>query len=95
MDQNGSDSGINNSPEIGKDKAARQAGFSQAQAPEDPAGGPQVLIEEAEEEKEARKTSTRSTRRKTGGDGLKGLRDKVTPSLHGRSSAMLGMDGAR
>jgi len=95
IDQAGNVKYVTTASDTNVNKAAAQVTASRTQVLEDPAGGPAVLVEEAEEEQEARKMSTRSIKRKTGSDGLKGLRDRVTPSLHGRSSAILGMDGAR
>lgn len=82
-------------------KASQQAASSRQQILDDKTnGGPRVLVEEAEEEKEARRMLRRSTRRKTGSstpqtDSLKGLRDRVTGSMHGRTGGIIGMESGR
>lgn len=82
-------------------KAAQQAAASRQQVLDDKRnGGVHVLAEEAEEEQEARKVLRRSVRRKTGSstpqaDSLKGLRDRVTGSMHGRTGGIIGMESRR
>lgn len=98
---NGSITGTPGTPVSGSlEVPTRQALESREQVLSDKHnGGPRVLAEEAEEEDAAaRSLLTRSMRRKTGSltpqsDGLKGLRGRVIGSMHGRSSAILGMDG--
>lgn len=82
-------------------QAARQAAASRQQVLDDKRnGGIRVLSEEAEEEQDARKRLRKSTRRKTGSstpqaDSLKGLRDRVTGSMHGRTGGIIGMESSR
>lgn len=99
VDSAGNAQSVTSTANVDGNIAAKQAAASQAQVLEDPAGGPKVLLEESVAEQEARRISTRSPRQKAGSDGLKGLRGRVTPngtgSLHGRSSAILGMDSSR
>ena len=82
-------------------KAAQQAAASRQQVLDDKRnGGVHVLAEEAEEEQDARKVPRRSTRRQTGSstpqaDSLKGLRDRVTGSMHGRTGGIIGMESSR
>ena len=93
------DSSVINSPATDVSKAGHQAAASQRQVWEDKIeGGPQIIQEEREEEKDAIQKVARSPRRKTGsidpkGDKLQGLRDRVTGSLHGRSTAILHTEG--
>lgn len=81
--------------------ASEQAASSRQQILDDKAnGGVHILVEEAEEERDAIKTIRKSTRRKTGSstpqtDSLKGLRVRVTGSMHGRTGGMLGMESSR
>ena len=90
---------MTNSPATDTTRAAQQAAASQQQVLDDKENeGLRILEEENMEEKESRQKPTRSGRRKTGsfdpkGDSLKGLRDRVTGSLHGRSHAILHADG--
>lgn len=82
-----------NSPKIDLDQAQLQAHVSQKQVLEDTAnGGPQILKEEEREEQEVRHNPRRSMRRKSGFDA-KSISDRVTGSLHSRSSAILHADG--
>ncbi|KAI9876778.1 MAG: hypothetical protein M1830_005723 [Pleopsidium flavum] len=82
-------------------KASQQAASSRQRILDDKRnGGVRVLVEEAEEEREARRTLRKSTRRKTGSstpqtDSLKGLRDRVTGSMHGRTGGIIGMESSR
>ena len=82
-------------------KAAFQAASSRQQVLDDPKdGGVNILAEEAREEKEVRNTIRRSARRKTTSslspnDSFKGLRDRVTGSMHGRTGGIIGVDSNR
>lgn len=84
-----------------KGKAELQAAGSRQQVLDDRKdGGPQVLIQEAAEEKEARSLLRRQGRRRTASslsqtDSLKGLKDRVTGSMHGRAGAIIGMESNR
>lgn len=81
-------------------KAELQAAESRQQVLEDKDnGGAEVLMDEAREEKEVRTMLKRTTRRRTtnsisGTDSLKGLRDRVTGSIHSRGG-ILGMESNR
>ncbi|KAL8696810.1 MAG: hypothetical protein Q9224_002607 [Gallowayella concinna] len=82
-------------------KAELQAAGSRQQVLDDKkGGGPQVLIQEAAEEKEARSLLRRAGRRRTASslsqtDSLKGLKDRVTGSMHGRAGVLIGMESKR
>ena len=82
-------------------KAALQAASSRQQVLNDPRdGGVDVLAEEAQEEKEVRTTIRRGARRKTASslspnDSFKGLRDRVTGSMHGRTGGIIGVESNR
>jgi len=81
-------------PNIPEGKAALQALGSRQQILDDQAGGGvQVLLEEAAEEREAQRVLRRSPRKKTVSQAssvpLKGLRDRVNTSLHGKASGVL------
>ena len=59
-----------------------------------------MLIQEAIEEKEARSLLRREGRRRTASslsqtEGLKGLKDRVTGSMHGRAGVLIGMESNR
>ncbi|KAK4988551.1 Sphingolipid C4-hydroxylase sur2 [Elasticomyces elasticus] len=89
-------------PSIPEGKATHQAIGSREQILDDGAGagGASVLREEAAEEKEAQRLLSRSLRKhkpsiSTPAAGLKGLRDRVNGSLHGRGSGVLGMESGR
>lgn len=78
-------------------KAERQATESRQQVLSDITdGGPQILKDEAREEKDAswamlkRRTPTSVTQ----ADSFKGLRDRITGSLHGRTRGVLGMESS-
>ena len=79
-------------------KAEQQAAGSREQVLEDSRnGGIQILQEESYEEKDARATLRKNNRRRTGSsltpaDSLKGLRERVTGSIHGRTGGILGME---
>jgi sphinganine C4-monooxygenase len=100
-DANGSTiaSSVINSPATDLKKANGQAAASQRQVLDDMTeGGPQIIQEEVAEERDAIQRLPKSTRRKAGsidpkGDSLRNLRDRVTGSLHGRSTAILHADG--
>ncbi|KAL9598540.1 MAG: hypothetical protein Q9219_004442 [cf. Caloplaca sp. 3 TL-2023] len=83
-------------------KAELQAAGSRQQVLDDAkSGGKQVLVKEAEEEKEARSFLKRSGRRRTAGnslsqtDSFQSLKERVTGSMHGRAGALLGMESKR
>lgn len=81
-------------------KAEQQAADSRQQVLDDTNdGGPDVLMDEAREEKEIRTMLKRSTRRRTtssisGTDSFRGLRDRVTGSLHA-GGGIIGMESSR
>ena len=58
-----------------------------------------MLAEEAQEEKEVRSMLRRSTRKKATSisqtDSFKGLRDRVTGSMHGRPGGIIGMESSQ
>ena len=82
-------------------KAEQQAAGSREQVLEDSRdGGKRILIEEAQEEREAQNIIKRSTRRRTASsltqsDGLRGLTERVTSGIHGRTGGILGMESGR
>lgn len=82
-------------------KAEYQAAGSRQQVLDDKKdGGIAVLKEEAREEKEARTVLKRSSRRRatssvSQADNFKGLRDRITGSMHGRTGGILGMESSR
>ena len=82
-------------------KATLQAASSRQQILDDEiAGGPSVLAEETYEEIEAKNSVRRSPRKRatsalSAKDRLGGLRERVTGSMHGRTGAILGVDGGR
>lgn len=59
-------------------------------------GGPQVLKDEAREEKDASWAmfKRRTPASVTQADSFKGLRDRITGSLHGRTRGVLGMESS-
>ena len=83
-------------PKAPQGKAELQAAGSREQVLEDEQyGGKSVLLEEAEEEREAQKAMRQSNRRRTASsltqsDSLRGLRERVT--AHGRTGSLLGME---
>ena len=83
-------------PKVPAGKAELQAAGSREQVLEDTQnGGRRILVEETQEEKEARCVVRRSNRRRTASsltqsDGLRGLRERV--SIHGRTGGILGME---
>ncbi|GAB7353204.1 hypothetical protein MBLNU459_g3727t1 [Dothideomycetes sp. NU459] len=86
-------------PAIPVGKAELQALGSRQQILDDKeGGGPEVLAEEAAEEKEAQRVLRRSPRKKTVSAPsvpLKGLRDRMNTSLQGRGSGVLGVESSR
>ncbi|KAK4690344.1 sphinganine C4-monooxygenase, partial [Lecanoromycetidae sp. Uapishka_2] len=91
----------NRQPQPPAGKAELQAAGSRQQILDDKKdGGPTVLADEAYEEKEARKTSLQTPRKRatsamSAKDSFKGLRDRVTGSMHGRTGGIIGVDGSR
>ena len=78
-------------------KAERQAAESRQQVLGDISeGGPQVLKDEAREEKDASwaMLKRRSPASVTQADSFKGLRDRITGSMHGRTRGILGMESS-
>lgn len=88
-------------PQPPSGKAALQAASSRQQILDDEnAGGTSVLAEETYEEIEAKNAVRRSPRKRatsalSAKDRLGGLRERVTGSMHGRTGAILGVDGGR
>lgn len=82
-------------------KAEYQAAGSRQQVLDDKKdGGIDVLKDESREEKDARTVLKRSTRRRatssvSQADSFKGLRDRITGSMHGRTGGILGMESSR
>lgn len=81
-------------------KAEYQAAGSRQQVLGDKDGGIDVLKDEALEEKDARTLLKLSTRRRatssvSQADSFKGLRDRITGSMHGRTGGILGMESSR
>lgn len=81
-------------------KAEYQAAGSRQQVLDDKDGGIDVLKDESREEKDARTVLKRSTRRRatssvSQADSFKGLRDRITGSMHGRTGGILGMESSR
>lgn len=77
--------------------AERQAIESRQQVLDDiTEGGPQVLKDEAREEKDASwaMLKRRTPASVTQADSFKGLRDRITGSLHGRTRGVLGMESS-
>lgn len=77
-------------------RAERQATESRQQVLGDITdGGPQVLKDEVREEKDASwaMLKRRTPASVTQADSFKGLRDRITGSLHGRTRGVLGMEG--
>lgn len=92
----------NRQPQPPAGKAELQAAGSRQQILDDKKdGGPSVLAEEAVEEREAKASLRRGPRSRatstlSAKDSFKGLRDRVTGgSMHGRSGAIIGVDGSR
>lgn len=87
-------------PSIPAGKAELQALESRQQVLDDKVGGgPSVLAEENAEEQEAQRVLRRSPRKRnissTPSAGLKGLRDRMNGSLHGKASGVLGVESSR
>ncbi|KAI9759717.1 MAG: hypothetical protein M1835_000321 [Candelina submexicana] len=82
-------------------KATQQAAGSREQVLEDRKdGGFGIVLEEAEEEKDAKLASRRTARKRSSGSTMqagnfKGLRERVNGSLHGRTGARLGVESSR
>lgn len=91
----------NTLPQPPAGKATLQAASSRQQILDDEnAGGASVLAEETYEEIEAKNSMRRSPRKRatsalSAKDRLGGLRERVTGSMHGRTGAVLGVDGGR
>ncbi|MCJ1265775.1 hypothetical protein MMC22_005655 [Lobaria immixta] len=90
----------NQQPAAPAGKAEYQAAGSRQQVLDDKDGGIDVLKGEAREEKDARTALKRSTRRRatssvSQADNFKGLRDRITGSIHGRTGGILGMESSR
>ncbi|KAI9887116.1 MAG: hypothetical protein M1823_001106 [Watsoniomyces obsoletus] len=86
-------------PKIKSGKAAKQARESRMQVLQDSAnGGPEVLVKETIEEKEATAAVRRSTRRSltspSQSGSLKSLKDKMHNSLHGRGGTIIGLESS-
>lgn len=87
-------------PTIPAGKATKQAAASREQVLQDAeGGGPTVLAEEAEEERNAEISLWRSARPKMSStpsaSSLRSLRDRVNGSLHSRGGAVLGVESNR
>ena len=85
-------------PRVPAGKATKQAIASREQVLEDPyAGGPRILAEEAEEEREAQISLRRSPRKRTASSsaGLKGLSGRVNTRLQGRGGGVLHTESSR
>lgn len=82
-------------------KAEYQAAGSRQQVLDDKKdGGIDVLQDEAREEQVAKTALKRSTRRRaqssvSQADSFKGLRDRITGSMHGRTGGILGVESSR
>lgn len=91
----------NRQPQPPAGKAELQAAGSRQQVLDDKKdGGASVLVDEAHEEKEACNASKWTSRKRTSStlsakDSFKGLRDRVTGSMHGRTGGIIGVDGSR
>lgn len=87
-------------PEAPAGKAQLQAAGSRQQILDDKKdGGVSVLADEALEEKGARAAVRRRPRKSTTSslptrDSFKGLRERVTGSMHGRTGGIIGVDGS-
>ena len=96
-----SDSSATSLPQPPAGKATLQAASSRQQILDDEnAGGAGVLAEETYEEIGAKNSIRRSPRKRAASalsakDRLGGLRERVTGSMHGRTGAILGVDGGR
>lgn len=87
-------------PQVPAAKAEQQALSSRQQILDDKiGGGPSVLAEEDAEEQEAQRVLRRSPRKRnissTPTAGLKGLRDRMNTSLHGKASGIIGVESSR
>ena len=87
-------------PAAPEGKAEAQAAGSRQQVLDDSSsGGPETLIQEAREEREAGMYSKPSMRHRTrssfgtqADDALRGLQERVPSNRHGRTGSLLGMD---
>lgn len=92
---------IDQQPAFPLTKGEIQVAESHQQVLEDnEGGGYDVLLEESREEKDARRLLSRDRRKNTtnsisGTDSLKGLRDRVAGSMHGRAGGIIGMESNR
>lgn len=91
---------VNQMPHPPNGKADLQASGSRQQILDDKNfGGSSVLIEEAQEENQARDLARRSPRKRSTSalskDGLLGLKDRMTGTSHGRTAGIIGVDGSR
>ncbi|KAF2485765.1 fatty acid hydroxylase superfamily-domain-containing protein [Neohortaea acidophila] len=84
-------------PRIPRGKATQQAISSRQAVLDDPNGGTTVLAEEATEEMQAQqKLAKRSSpRKRTTSSGLKGFADRVSESLQGKATGVLGVENGR
>ena len=95
------DSSATGLPQPPAGKATLQAASSRQQILDDEnTGGASVLAEETYEEIEAKNSARRSPRKRAASalspkDRLGGLRERVKGSMHGRTGAVLGVDGGR
>ena len=91
----------NRQPQPPPGKAQLQAAGSRQQILDDKKyGGASVLADESYEEREAKASLNRNPRKRTKStlsakDSFKGLRDRVTGSMHGRTGGIIGVDGSR
>ncbi|MCJ1227768.1 hypothetical protein MMC12_004427 [Toensbergia leucococca] len=92
----------NQQPTVPSLKAKLQAAGSRQQILDDKEdGGAEILVKEAQEEKEVKETVRRSARRRAASsisqnDSLKGFRDRVTgTAMHGRAGGIIGMESNR
>ena len=91
----------NRQPQPPAEKAEYQAAGSRQQILDDKKdGGPTVLADEAQEEKDARELLRHSPRKRatstlSAKDSLKGLKERMTGSMHGRTGGIIGVDGSR
>ena len=88
----------NQQPQVPKGKAELQAAGSRQQVLDDKKyGGPSVLADEAQEEKEARSVLRRSSRKSSisKNDSFRGLRERVAGSIHVRTGGIIGMESNR
>ena len=83
-------------PPIPLGKATHQAAASRQQILDDrETGGVNVLAEEATEEVIAQKQARKSPRKRATSSGLKGFADRVSESLQGKATGVLGVESGR